>query len=262
MGCNRTEDRIFIGVLLAIALWIVVFLPLYYGQPSSGSHPTNSPSNQSSNRESDQSHQDERWWEWVFHDATGFFTLWLVVVGGVQASLFVWNLRLIKKTLAPAEAAAKAATVAAEHIPRVERAYVFLERTLNIRVTPNPGGGEVLRVEFAFHNHGKTPAIFRRIEVDIRRVDAYPTRLRDTGASDMPPGLVLSSDETTVFFPRVTLIQPEEWMSFMRRQPLLLFLGKVEYRDIFGTMHETGFCFEWQSGGFAPSPSETLNYYT
>jgi len=35
-------------------------------------------------------------WDWVTHDAAGFFTLWLVIVGGVQIGLFYWQLRLIR----------------------------------------------------------------------------------------------------------------------------------------------------------------------
>jgi hypothetical protein len=46
----------------------------------------------------------------------------------------------------------------------------------------------------------------------------------------------------------------------------LLFLGVVKYNDVFGDPHETGFCLEWDAiggqGGFSPSPTDTLNYYT
>jgi hypothetical protein len=60
---------------------------------------------------------------WLMHDAAGFFALWLVIVGLGQAGLFVWQLVLIRKSLAPANMAALAAKAAAEHIPTVEGAY-------------------------------------------------------------------------------------------------------------------------------------------
>ena len=53
-----------------------------------------------------------------------------------------------------------------------------------------------------------------------------------------------------------------EWNEVIRRERLLLFLGRVQYVDIFGDLHETGFCLEWHSDGFGPAPTETLNYYT
>jgi hypothetical protein len=158
-----------------------------------------------------------------------------------------------------------AAKVAAEHIPRVERAYLFLWKELKHKITPNPLGGDILEVQFAFHNHGKTPAILRRIEVDIRVIERYPTTLREI-AEDMPMGFALSSEGTTPFFPRRQLIKPEHWTNFKQRKCLLLFLGVVKYNDVFGDPHETGFCLEWDvisgQGGFSPSPTDTLNYYT
>jgi hypothetical protein len=141
---------------------------------------------------------------------------------------------------------------------------VFLWHELKHGRAPNPLGGEVLTVQFALRNQGKTPAVLRQINVEIRlldRADGYPMTFRQI-ASDMPLGLVLSGDETTPFFPSRQLIQPEDWQKVMRRSHFLLFLGRVQYRDIFGDPHETGFCLEWDGNGFGPSPVEILNYYT
>jgi hypothetical protein len=160
---------------------------------------------------------------------------------------------------------ARSTRKAAEHIPKVERAYLFLWHEVRRTITPNAGGalpGDVLRIEFAFHNHGKTPAILRRIEADIRVVEQYPATLRDVGANDMPPGLIVSGGTATPFLRRPQLIFAEQWQQVNRRERLLLFLGKVEYTDIFGEAHETGFCLEWFIDGFSPSPDRNLNYYT
>jgi len=165
--------------------------------------------------------------------------------------------------------AAVAAKEAAQHIPRVERAYVFLWKELKRKQTPNASGvlpGDILEVQFAFKNYGKTPAIIKRIDVEIRVVASYPDEIREL-ALDMPPGLIISADETTVFLPIRRLILPEQWTAIrqMPRTSLLLFLGVVKYEDIFGSSHETGFCLEWDSiggDGFGPSPSEKLNHFT
>jgi hypothetical protein len=192
---------------------------------------------------------------WIPEDATGFFTLWIAAFTCVLAigTLFLWD--ATKKS-------ADAAKASAEHIPRVERTYVFLWHELKYRITPNaiPDTGDILEVQFALRNQGKTPAILRQINVDIRVMERYPTDFRQI-ASDMPPGLVLSADETTPFFPRRQLIPPDQWNSIRRRSQVLLFLGVVHYRDVFGEPHETGFCLEWDGRGFSPSPTEILNYH-
>src|SRR5438105_2425027 len=74
---------------------------------------------------------------WLTKDASGFFTFALVIVGGIQAILFLAQLKLIRESLAPAKAAADAARIAAEHIPRVERAYVFLAEEIKHSRQPN-----------------------------------------------------------------------------------------------------------------------------
>ena len=95
---------------------------------------------------------------------------------------------------------------ATEHIPRVERAYVFLAAEFQHTRRPNaiPNTGDIVEVRFALKNHGKTPAIMRRINAEIRVVDQLPIAFREI-ASDMPPGLVISAGETTDFFTHMQL---------------------------------------------------------
>jgi hypothetical protein len=70
-------------------------------------------------REAAQVEQDQRGksifeWEWGHADpGVTLFTIMLVLVGSVQAGLFVWQLSLTRKTLKPAEDAAIAAREAA-----------------------------------------------------------------------------------------------------------------------------------------------------
>lgn len=59
--------------------------------------------------EADNDQQKEPIWRWLRHDAAGFFTLWLVVVGGGQLVLFWVQLVFIRKSLDDAKVAANAA---------------------------------------------------------------------------------------------------------------------------------------------------------
>jgi hypothetical protein len=187
------------------------------------------------------------------------FTFFLVIVG-IGQGIFLY------RTDQGTHKTAVAAKEAAEHIPRVERAYLFLWHEIDRRITPNaiPNTGDILEVNFRFHNHGKTPAILRRIEADIRVVERneFPTALRDVGATDMPPGLIISGGQATPTFPQRTLMSAERWREVTFQGHLLLFLGRVQYLDIFGDLHETGFCLQWFGDGFGPAATEALNYYT
>jgi hypothetical protein len=70
-------------------------------------------------------------WGWFTHDAAGVFTSLLVVVGAIQAYLFVRQLRIIrisldeaKRTTAVAKAAADATKAQAESAKLQLRAFV------------------------------------------------------------------------------------------------------------------------------------------
>jgi hypothetical protein len=202
-------------------------------------------------------------------DTAGFFAAWLVIIGGGQLMLFYVQLTLIRESLIDAKTAADAAKESADaakqsadHLPRVERAYVFLASEIRHRRTPNaiPETGDILTVEFAFKNHGKTPAILTKIEAEVRTVDDLPTEIRRQ-AIEMPPGLIIGGGETTQWLRARNLVAADDWLRAARRERLILFVGAVEYRDVFGKPHATGFCLDWDGNGFSPSPSEALNYY-
>ena len=69
---------------------------------------------------------------WLTHDAAGFFTFFLFLVGVGQAGLFVWQLRLIRKSLGPAEEAARAATVNAQAMIDNERPWIGVDMIQSI----------------------------------------------------------------------------------------------------------------------------------
>jgi hypothetical protein len=95
-----SEDRLIIGFLVATVVWGLFGLPFIYLN-----------------------------WDWLMNEAVGFFTFLLFVVGGLQLLLFFWQLTLIRHSLAPAEAASKAALAQANATLAAERAYVKMSHT-------------------------------------------------------------------------------------------------------------------------------------
>jgi hypothetical protein len=211
-------------------------------------------------------------WNWTTQDPVSFytsvlaiFTGALVFVAGIQIRYLIRADITARRSAIAARRAAVAARKSADHIPRVERAYLFLSAELKHRQMPNaiPDTGDVVEVQFAFKNHGKTPAIITKIEAEVRTVTVLPTELRER-AIEMPPGLVIGSGETTPYFPARNLIVPDDLPKIRRRERMILFVGAVEYLDIFGSPHKTGFCLDRDpvGTGFGPSPTTILNYYT
>lgn len=108
------------------------------------------------------------------HDAAGFFTLWLVIVGGGQLLLFWVQLKYIRKSLNDAKIAADAAKLSADAakksadaLPAIERAYVYLDDGIidNIKEIVNSDAERIdAIIKFSLKNHGRTPAILKSIK--------------------------------------------------------------------------------------------------
>lgn len=84
-----------------------------------GSAKTNNPDNQQK--------QQEGWWERA-RDPIAVFTFCLVAVGAIQVGFFYRQLDLIRRSLAPAEKAAKAAEDAAKAASANAQAVIDAER--------------------------------------------------------------------------------------------------------------------------------------
>ena len=134
--------------------------------------PQNSKSGEQASSVSSEHHPDKPAW-----DAIDYLTLGLVMVGAVQAGLFIWQLGLIRKGLADTKEAADAARdtakattdfviLARETAERQLRAYVFVDyaRATLIRAKQKSFAEIVVR------NFGKTPAYKGtfKFEFDVR----------------------------------------------------------------------------------------------
>jgi hypothetical protein len=227
-------------------------------------------------------------------------TDWLLVLFNGLLALYTWRLYLatrglvhaaeiqssdMKLSIAAAESASVAAQVsadasktAAEHVPKTERAYLFLESDINSNLEDlfdlHPEA-TIQRAEivFGFRNHGRTPAIVQSLHVGVRYWDkpisdnwddAVPS-MTSTGQLTIQPGLVISSEPVGGYKAELNLTREQFDNALQGRRGCVMFWGKIVYLDVFKERHETGWCRVymrgagkfWRFGG-----NEALNYYT
>ncbi len=170
-------------------------------------------------------------------------TLALAVIAFFQLLLFLRQLRLTEEAARDAAIAVNAAKASAEVLPKRERAYVFAEVFIADALSDMHRPYRV-NVTVRFTNHGKTPAI-------ILRVRSYPLW------SDVPPTTLTPSERENRSVPDGLVIGPggvfevphELQMDDDRRQTLqdvvtrLYVVGLIEYRDVMGVVHQTGFAW-------------------
>jgi hypothetical protein len=111
----------------------------------------------------DQGHEKHRFFgDWITHDAAGFFTFLLVIVGAGQAGLFVWQLRYMHQGVRDAEIAAKAATegnkINRENFVALRRAWISIEDVKLLPPTEFTEERFTFRVSATVKHHGDTPA--------------------------------------------------------------------------------------------------------
>jgi hypothetical protein len=143
--------ELFLGAFLAVAIFAMgllfassAFQPYRAEQQDTTAH--------RADKESNQGHQAKSLW--IPEDSTGFFTLWIAAFTGILAvsTIFLWR---------STRDAAIAGRRAAEHIPRVERAYLFVGPFHPITQMKLNENYQITKVGLRFENHGKTPAILK-----------------------------------------------------------------------------------------------------
>jgi hypothetical protein len=149
------------------------------------------------------------------------FTGLLVAVGAFQA-YYLWG------TVQATKDAALAAKIAADHIPRVERAYVH----------GGPGKADIVKsaavptilVMITVNNYGKTPAFVNYICWDVHPLGAAPAA----------PDFTKNRKLVDMFIKSDVIYETSVVLTFTA--PSLLYL-MIEYEDMFGASHETGLAY-------------------
>ncbi|WP_143270206.1 hypothetical protein [Bradyrhizobium sp. Ghvi] len=98
---------------------------------------------------------------WWLKDATGFLTIFLVLIGFGQALLFLWQLILMRKSLQDAQiaasSAASAASAAQKQIQLAYRPFVGVDRTTVSSISQSNNSISV-EIRVSFKNVGTFPA--------------------------------------------------------------------------------------------------------
>jgi hypothetical protein len=218
----RFPDVLF-GVLLAVAIFAMG--AVFWSSPNS-STPTQTQTDTKSG-ERNPGKQEIAWWQ----DPVAVFTLGLVFIGLVQAGIFYGQMRLIRRSLAPAEQAARAAQAAAEHIPTIERAYMFGgPHEIGLE-----GGKEgVAFVTFQVINAGKTPGFLKSVSFEMSETAPGDTPPVYTPIRRNPHDYIVSAGQgfsVKTFYSDFTGPQ-FAW-------------GFIEYEDIFRLkVHTSRFCIQ------------------
>jgi hypothetical protein len=212
-------------------------------------------------------------------------TVWLarltfVLAGAavIQMGMFIWQLVLTRRAANDARTAALAAKASAEAIPLIERAYLFVKVTferplieryaregvgLDAHVEPNYTG----TIAVSIFNHGKTPAVLRRLRAYATHEQSQPVALieHENANKKVPDGLVVAPNDSYVY--EIPLDYDKERFTQLHDVVWRIYcLGLVDYDDVLGKHQTTGFC--WQSFSqkyqlsFMISPSAELNYRT
>ncbi len=247
---------IFLGALLASAIFVLG--ATFWSSQNPPSQPDGSTKTDNS---SNQQKQQEGWWERA-RDPIAVFTFCLVAVGAIQVGFFYRQLDLIRRSLAPAEKAAKAAEDAAkaananaQAVIDAERAHLYViiknetvDSTFSsARRYDNSPGMHPDRmtgpgIQYVLRNYGKTPAILQHVWHGIS-IQTAPTEMRTLVAGD--GALQVIGVDTDAPVETVTYTEPFTFgdaRALVTEDKVLYFFGQADYSDAFGGQIK----FEWE----------------
>jgi hypothetical protein len=141
--------------------------------------------------------------------------------------------------------AAVAAKTAAEHIPAVERAYMFAG------IGPPPHGMQIAsngvpRIKLEIRNYGATPGVLKFVYVTFsfeKPVEKKPVYVAGEGTQYEKYDVVITREDRPLLLP-LSIIGPSIGV-----HQLCYFLGYIEYLDIFKTKHTSRFCVSINAAG-------------
>jgi hypothetical protein len=190
----------------------------------------------------------------------------LAFIALFQLGAFIWQLRVTDKTARDAGIAADAAKASADLLPRIERAYVFVEVMISPITTVVANREYRITLTVRLNNHGKTPAILTKVRAYLMWSDAPPTQLLPTDKADrrVPDGLVIAAGSSH----NIDITEVMDQVRYADIQDVvtaLYVVGAIEYKDVMDVHHRTGFA--WQTypqndevfTSISPSPINSLD---
>ena len=194
-------------------------------------------------------------WNWITHEASGFFTFCLAIIAFIQACLFVWQLRYMRRSIDDAKSLALAAQASAEtareQVAITKMGVIDLERArlavgpteIKIEFVPQgpqkqvylPSDPQQLSIKLVVHNTGRTGATIKKLFAQFSNLlPPNETPIYDDGLiKPILTDLSISAGNQAV-------LDPFNFVSdFLGKQ---FFWGYIEYHDIFKNKRTSRFC--------------------
>lgn len=194
-------------------------------------------------------------------ERVAYYTEVLAFITGLLASFAAFQILFVIKADRTAWIAANAAKDSADALKAQERAYLFvsvkLKEPILVTTANTKNFGKMIIV-----NHGKTPAILKRLNGLIETYSAFPEREYTEIQLDIPAGVQVIGPGRDESFDLEFFLNQDKWNSITSGQAMLLAVGRVQYEVVYGEKHETGFCWAYQDRlkDFYPADSHELNY--
>jgi hypothetical protein len=175
-----------------------------------------------------------------------------VLVGLGQALLFLWQLKELRRATAVTAYNAEAAKMNAEAAEGMLRMTMSAEAPFLIPqlLAFNPAAGDAHAWStYTFRNEGKTPAIIARFQDRLRFIENLP--LDDSEVFDSEP-FAERPDQYIAVGAGHTVVPTEAMICRLSHEDIpyldqvnrrFHLIGRVQYRDRFGTSRHQGFCF-------------------
>jgi hypothetical protein len=188
-------------------------------------------------------------------DPVAFFTLVLCYMVFLQV---VWMARqewVLKESLGATRTTVLSFMIA-------ERARIFVE-VMHTSLERYARHGEVPEVQLRAVNHGKTAATLIRITALCTAGDKEPTEIRQAEDRLIREGVAIPPGDDWKFT-ALTLLDEFREDDELNVNVAWYCIGTFEYKDIFGELRTTGFCFKspGPGSGFVFSDRNPLNYQT
>lgn len=175
------------------------------------------------------------------------------------------SLRIAEINAKAAEKAAEAAKISAESISTTERAFVFVTVEFDGgNIYTSEDGDRCGRFIAKITNYGKTPALLKELYFHQVAQTEIPTEFMETPDTKFPPGCAIANggyEPVSCSFS----INPATFSKIEANEVKWYCYGRVEYVDIFGNLHKTGFCYEhFRQGNYGGLniSRNALNYHT
>jgi hypothetical protein len=169
------------------------------------------------------------------------FNCLLVAIGALQGGALIYTALVTNK-------AANAAKDAAEALPTVERAYIFIVAELKYSDPINTKDersvcSSRLRVEFRLENHGKTPAVINSIDAQLRVWSEEPDNTRHIPSVILPNETIIKSGDSWTPPNSPLNFGVDEAMAdaIANQTAVIWFYGSILYQDMFGNDRVTRF---------------------